>query len=258
MTTADQHLSTASVRDVSGTWQRAAMTRLLLRDAMSYLLSATLWLLLVLAVGGLIARVLGWELIAEQDLETLRLEVMADEDGVRIIGSLFALVIAAGVAAVVIPVVLAARTRVYVAAGATRRSVAVGQLVTVAVVCAYVLVLAAVVLLVAGRGVGGAMALVGAYDAGELMVVALRATASLLLAMLAGSAIAVMFLRWPWWVGTLVLAALFLIAPVAVAWGWPTFAGRTDDVTAWWAFDLGLALLAAGLYWLILRRVPVR
>lgn len=257
MTTAHAGTTTRSSRRDRRPAQWAVLTRLMLGDALSWLGIAVLVMLAVLTVGTLTTGWLGWELVAVDDLETLRLEVMAGRDGVRVVGSLFLLAGAAGIAAVVIPIVLASRTRVYVVSGATRRSVAVAQLVTVAVLTACVLLLTALVLLVVGRGVDGAMSLLRADGAGDLLLATVRGAASLLTVMLAGIAIVALFLRWPWWVGTVVLVVVFAVLPPLVALGWPVLGDRLGELSGWWASDAVTALVLAALYWWMVRRVPV-
>lgn len=109
----------------------------------------------------------------------------------------------------------------------------------------------------------GVLAAAGTLSANLLIVrafpdAAVGATGSLLLAMVAGSAVVALFLRWPWWVATLLIVALVMVVPAVVAWGWPSWAGRIDGFSGWSAFDLVLALVATALYWIVLRRVPVR
>lgn len=237
--------------------QGTALARLMLRDALSWLGISILVMSAFLAAGTLVTGWLGWELVGVDDLDTLRLEVQAGREGVRVVGSLFLLAGAAGIAAIVIPIVLAARTRVYVVSGATRRSVAGAQLVTVAVLTVCVLLVTAVVLLLAGRGIDGAMSLLRADAAGDLLIATVRGAASLLAAMLAASAIVALFLRWPWWVGTIVLTVIFAVLPWLIRLTWPVVGDGLGAVSGWWGSDVATALVLAALYWWMMRRVPV-
>ncbi len=257
MTTTHADTTTPSARGGRRPPQWAVLTRLILRDALSWLLISALVMLAFLTVGTLVTGWLGWELVRVDDLETLRLEVAAGRDGVRVVGSLFLLVGAAGVAAVVIPIILASRTRVYVVSGATRRSVAIAQLVTVAVLTVCVLLLTAVVLLVVGRGVDGAMSLLGADGPGDLLLATVRGAASLLTAMLASITIVALYLRWPWWVGTIVLVVVFAVLPPLLALTWPVTGGWLGAASGWWGSEVVTALALAALYWWMMRRLPV-
>ena len=238
--------------------QWALMARMLTADALRSLLSATGVMLLILVVGALIARWQGWELVEMTEADAIRLEVVADGDGVTIIASLFILPAAVAITSVVMAIILAARTRVYVAAGATRRAVAIGHLMTALVATAYTLLVTAVVLLVVGRGFDGALELLQADRAGDVAVLTLRAVGAVLLAVMAASAITVVFLRWQWWVGVGLLVLLFTVLPVFFVFLLPSVAEVLDAASTWWGWDLACAVLATGAYWWIIRRVPVR
>ena len=252
MTTAPVEL--APVRPAQ--WVRT--TRLLLRDALSYLVSATLVMLVVLGALVVLARWRGWDLALRANLREIGAAVEAGRDGVTIVASIFLLPMAAGVAAVIVPVVLAARTRVHLAAGATRRSLVVAQLLTTVVAAAYVMVLTVLVLLVAGHGVGGAMAVLDVGSGGELASELAHVTCGLLLAMVLGSAVVALFLRWRWWVGTAVLVLLLLVLPALTSFVSPDLAAAAADAQGWWGGKLVLAALVAAAYWWTMRRVPVR
>lgn len=257
MTSTTADAGTAAPGHPAQTPQWAVMTRLFLRDGMTYLLTATLVMLACVVVGTLVAVWQGWQLVTELDLDSIGMTVEASSQGVTIVASLFLLIGAAGVAAVVVPVVLAARLRVYVAAGATRRSVAIAQTITLVVMTVYVLVLTAVVLLVVGRGTDGAADILRAETGIGVALATVRGGGSLLLAMVAGSAVVALFLRWPWWVGTILLTVLLVLLPFLTALvlgSWTPLAG----IRAWWGFELAAAVVLAAVAWWMARRVPVR
>lgn len=237
-------------------WVRTS--RLLLRDALTYLVSATLVMLLVIGTLAAVGRWQGWDLALRADLQEIGAAVSAGRDGVTIVASVLLLPVAAGVAAVVVPVVLAARARVHLAAGATRRSLVVAQLLTTVAAAAYVTALTVVVLLVTGRGVDGAIAVTGAGSLGELASGLAHVACGLLLAMVLGSAVVALFLRWHWWVGTVVLVLLLLVLPAAASFVPPDLAAAAADAQDWWGGTLVLAGLVAAAYWWMMRRVPVR
>lgn len=237
-------------------WSRVA--RLLASEALTNLLWATGVMLLILAVGAAVARWRGWELVVVTDLDSISAEVTAGADGVRVLWSLFIVVAAVGIAAVVNQVVLACRTRVLLAAGATRRSVALGLLVSAIVMLLYVAAVTVLVTLVVGGGPTGAMSLVGADDSAELARLVVRLGGALAGGLATGTAIAALFLRWPWWVGVGALVVLGAVVPPALTLAWPGLGSAVDGATDWWGADLASAVAMAGLYWLIARRVPVR
>lgn len=259
MTTSTVDTRTATAGRPARPAQWTVMARLLTVEAMRSLLITTGVMLVVIAVGTLIAHWQGWQLVEMTEVNRLRLEVIVDsEDGVTIIASLFLLPAAAAIAAVVMAVVLAARTRVYVATGATRRAVAVGHLLMLLVMTAYVLLTTAVVLLVVGGGLGGAMELVGVDGAGEVALLSVRALGAVPLALTAASAITVLFLRWSWWVGVGLLVLLFTVLPGMFVFLLPSIADALAAASTWWGWDLSVGVLASGAYWWIIRRVPVR
>lgn len=253
-TSADASTSAAPPR---GRPQWVSVTRLLASEAMTNLLWATGVMLVIVAVGSLIAWWRGWQLVVETDVDALTVGVTGDADGVRVVMSLFIVVLAVGIAAVVNQIVLASRTRVLVASGATRRSVAIGLLGTLVAMVVYVLVVTALVLLVVGQGATGAMTVTGAEGGAELARAAVQGAAVLALSMAVGTAIAALFLRWPWWVGTVALTLFFMVLPWAVELVVSDVAPLTA-VRGWWGAELLAAALAAGVYWLIARRIPVR
>lgn len=253
-TTSTDASATSTTRRPFRPAQWAVMTRILAAQGMRSLFIATGVTFVVLAVGTLIARWRGWQLVAMTETDRVGFEVAADGDGVTIVASLFILPAAVSIAAVVMTIVLAARTRVYVATGATRRSVAVGHLLTILVMAVYVLVVTAVVLLVVGRGFDGARELVQADGAGDVATMGIRA----LFVVTAASAITALFLRWPWWVGTGVLVLFLVVLPGLTAFLLPSVAEAVDRASGWWGWDLAVAVVATGAYWWVIRRVPVR
>lgn len=237
--------------------QWPTVTRLLVAEGLRTLLITTAAMLAIGVVGSLVARWRGWQLMTTSDLDAVSFEVVADSDGVTIVASLLFVPGGVGVAALVMAFVLAARTRVFVAAGATRASVAVGNLVTAFVMTAYVLVVTGIVLAVVAGGVGRAAELLGAEGAGDLAVLAVRGLGAVLLALVGAITITTVFLRWPWWVGALVLPALAILLPWLVGWALPGLADAVGQAVGRPGFDLATAVVTAAVYWVIVRRVPV-
>lgn len=237
------------------------VARLLVAEALRSLLITTAVMLAVVLVGSVVARWRGWQLIASSDLDGLILEVAADDEVVTIVTSVLLVPTTVGIAALVMAIVLAARSRVLIAAGATRASVAIGNLVGVAVMTAYVLLLTAVVMVVVGGGVGGgvgrAAELFGAESTGDLAVLAVRGLGAVLGALVLGATITTVFLRWPWWVGALVLPAAAFVVSLLADRAWPGFADTVGQALDRPGFHLAAAVVTAWVYWLIMRRVPV-
>ena len=74
--------------------------------------------------------------------------------------------------------------------------------------------------------------------------------------LVAGSLVAALFLRWPWWVGVGALAVTLWVLPVVVA-SVPPLEAAASAVAAWpWSPGAGAVLLAAA-HWLVMRRMPV-
>ncbi|WP_131104605.1 hypothetical protein [Ornithinimicrobium sufpigmenti] len=250
--------TTSSARRDGHPAQWAVLARLLSAEALRSLLITAGVMLVVLVVGSLIARWRGWRLVSMTEPSLVTIEVVADADGVTLIASLFMLPAAVGIAALVMAIVLAARTRVYVATGATRRNVALGHLLTVLVMTACVLLAAVVVLLVVGRGPEGARELLQAGSARDVALLSVRGLGAVVLALTAGSAITVLFLRWPWWVGVGILTLLFVVLPLVTRFLLPEVAEAVTAASARWGWGLAGAVVAAGVYWWLMRRVPVR
>lgn len=252
--------ATRTVTPTTGTQERPqwrAVAGLLVPEALRNLLWATATMLLFLALGALVARWRGWELASTTWPGTVGVEVTADADGVLLVVSPVFLVAGAVAAmALVNQVVLAARTRVLVASGATRRSVVLGLFSTLVVMTLYVLLVAAVVLVVAGRGLEGGMSLVLADDAGDLVLLALRAVGAVAVSLAAATGVVAVFLRWPWWVGTTVIVASFVLGPWLAAE--VQVRGLLQAPLGWWGRDLVLAVVIGALTWFVMRRVPVR
>ncbi|MDO5739845.1 MAG: hypothetical protein Q4P07_06820 [Ornithinimicrobium sp.] len=238
--------------------QWTSMTRLLLPDAARSLLIATVVMLALLATTTLFAWWRGWELVTMTDTDVIGVEVAAGKDGVTLVASLFLMPVAAGVAAVVMAIVLAARTRVFLAAGATRRSLATAHLVTLLVMMLYVLAVTAVVLLVVGRGTDGALDLVIAGGGADAVLLVAAAAGSVLMALVGASLITAIFLRWPWWVGVGALAVVIVLLPAVVEVAWPALADTVGRLMDWWGFNLVAVVPTAAIYWLVMRRMPVR
>ena len=237
--------------------QGLVVTRLLVSEGLRTLLITTATMLAIGVVGSLVARWRGWQMITTADLDAMSLEVMADGDGVTIVTSLLFVPGGVAIAALVMAIVLAVRTRVLVAAGATRASVAIGNLVTVVAMTAYVLVVTGVVIAVIGGGVARAAELLGAEGAADLAELTIRGLGAVLMALVGCTTITTIFLRWRWWVGALVLPAAAILLPLLVGWAWPALADAVGQAIGRPGFDLATAVLTAGLYWLIVRRVPV-
>jgi hypothetical protein len=237
--------------------QWRAVARLQVAEAMRSLLITTAVTIVILVAGGLVARWQGWQLMASDDLRGMSLQVEASGDSVVIIASLPLLVGAVGIAALVVAIVVASRTRVLVAAGATRGSVAAGQLVTLAVMTAYVMLVAAVVVAALAPFTGGVDGMLGVDDPGAVALLALRGVGAVLMALVAATAITAVFLRWRWWVGVVGLVVLGVLVPWLVAAVAPGLGDVVSRFSAWPASDLLLVVPGAVVYWLVVRRVPV-
>lgn len=160
------------------------------------------------------------------------------------------------IAAVVHQIVLTCLTRVLVAAGATRRSVAVGLGVTAVFHVLYVTAVTVAVLLVIGRNVDGARSLLSADSAADLAVLTAQAAGSVAVGLVAAMAVTALFLRWPWWVGAIGLTLAFAVLPALTRLLWPEVGSLLAQPTAWWGSQLLLTLVCAGAFWWLLRRVP--
>lgn len=234
-------------------WQR--VTRLVLGEAMRNVLWATGITLAVMTIAALIARWRGWEVIVARDMDSLTMQVTEDGDGVRVVWSLLIVAVAVAIAAIANQIVQVTRTKVFLASGATRGSVAVAMLITAAVMLLYVVAVTAVVVLIVGRGLDGAMSLIGADGGAELATMTVHFVGTLAAGLAAGPAIVALFQRWPTWVGVVILVALGLALPL---FSGLTFGPRLESVIGWWGTDLVMAVVWAGVYWVVARRVPVR
>lgn len=233
--------------------QWRSLARLFTTEGMRNLLWATGFMLAFLVLGALLASVFGWQLVVLHDTDSLLVEATASaEDGVTIVWSLFLIPLAAAIAAIVDQIMLACRARVLVANGATRRSVALALLVAGAAMLLYVVLVATVALLVVGRGPSGAMGLL------DENTVALRFVGALAAGLAAGPVVVALFQRWHWWIGTVVLGASAVLLPIVGSRALGPVDDLIDAATGWWGTDLVLAVLLAGAYWLIVRRMPVR
>lgn len=233
--------------------QWVTVGRLLAGEALHHLLWAVGVMVAIIVVGSLVARWRGWEIVpVGAGPGDLFVQVTADDVGVRVVASWVIVVVGVGIAAIVNQVVLASRTRVLVAAGATRRSVATGLVLSAVAMTVVLLLLAGVALAVFGDELGDAGPL---PDTGAVLLV--RLAGSLLLGMGGGMLVVALFQRWHWWVGTVVLAALIWVVPVVLALTLPSVWAAVEAAAGWWGWELSLAVVALGLYWLVARHVPV-
>ncbi|AXH96150.1 hypothetical protein [Ornithinimicrobium avium] len=247
----------AARQDHAVQWVRVA--RLLTTEALRHLFWAIGVLVAIVVVGSLVAWWQGWEIVpADVGPAELFVQVTADTSGVRIVASWVVFVVGAAIAAIVNQAVLASRTRVLVGAGATRRSVATGLVSSMLAMTALVLVYAGVVLLVVGAGHGPGVAAAGASSGSGLLLLMVRLTGALVLGMTGAMLVVALFQRWQWWVGAVVLAVFFWVAPALLAIVLPPVWAWLEAAAGWWGSNLVLAVGTLVVYWLVARRVPVR
>ena len=237
--------------------QWRSLGRLQVLEALRGLTITALVTLAVLAAMALVSRWQGWDLAVVDEGEWDGPPLLIDAGRTVLWVSLVVLPISVGIGAIVHAVLGTARSRVYLATGATRRQVTLAHLLTIAVMTVYVLAVALVVLLVLGRGPAGALEILGSEALGgpvQAVGVAVGAAAA---PMLAAAGITALFLRWPWWVGTSVLVVIFVLLPM-VAGFVPPVGEALDRADAWWGSDLVVAVLLTGVFVGIMRRVPVK
>lgn len=231
--------------------QWVSMSRFFLGHALSTMLWTTGVTLAIAVIGAS----LGWqvEVIVDSDSSIIGLKSGGD-DALNL--WLLLVVASVAIAAVVHQIVLTCLTRVLVAAGATRRSVAVGLGVTAVFHVLYVTAVTVAVLLVIGRNVDGARSLLSADSAADLAVLTAQAAGSVAVGLVAAMAVTALFLRWPWWVGAIGLTLAFAVLPALTRLLWPEVGSLLAQPTAWWGSQLLLTLVCAGAFWWLLRRVP--
>lgn len=171
--------------------------------------------------------------------------------------------VAAGFGAFVLAIVQTATfSRTMVATGATRAAVAIATLLNGVWMILLVTALAAVVLALEASFAGGWIASTFGLAPGATFADGvpglLGATGMTALAIVGGMAIAAVFLRWPWWVGVgllaLVLWVIPILAPFVVT---EAMASTISAVAALPGTPAVGAVLLAGAYWLVMRRLPV-
>lgn len=257
MTTTDTTAGSTTGRAATDDRQWWSLARLQVTDALRGLTITALVTLVVLAVMALVSRWQGWDVVVMDEVEWGGPPLLIEGGRTVLWISLVVLPISVGIAAIVHAVVGTARSRVYLATGATRRQVTLAHLLTIAVMTAYVLAVAAVVLLVLGRGPDGALDILGSEVAGGGVQVAVVALGAVVAPQLAAATITALFLRWPWWVGTSVLVVIFVLLPL-VAGFLPPLGEALERADAWWGSDLLTAVVLVGVFVGIMRRVPVK
>ncbi|MGB3186997.1 MAG: hypothetical protein WBG36_14285 [Ornithinimicrobium sp.] len=231
--------------------QWLVVAKLLGVEALRGLLSATAVIVGVALAMYVLGRRLGWQFIEAPGGEAT-LGVFVNGQSVAVVGAAGWVPIAVGTAAIVMGIVLTAtRTRTLISVGITRRAIVVGTAVTLAGIVIYTLLVAALVTLVIGPAI--AVEFLGGDGSDPTAVIASE-TSSLILGVVGGAAVTVMFLRWPWWVGVLALAALSITLSAAGAGG---ALDRASAAGLPWIF-LAFAVLLAVAYWAMMRRLPVR
>ncbi|GAA1177271.1 hypothetical protein GCM10009584_18450 [Ornithinimicrobium humiphilum] len=238
--------------------QWRAVGRLLTAEALTNLLFTTGVLLGVSGLAALMSWWRGWRLQLDADVDGFLVGFTADGVGAPLISWLLLVAIGVALSGIANVVVLACRTRVLVVAGATRRSIALGLLLTTAATALWSLLVAAVVLLVVGGGVDGAASLVGADGAGGLALAGLAGLGSYAMLTMLSLLVVALFLRWPWWVGVSALVLVWGLVPLAIALTRPGLAAALDELGDRGATGYAVALVAAALAWLVVRRAPVR
>jgi hypothetical protein len=236
--------------------QGAVTARFLVRQGLVQLLGVTAVMLVLLTLWYAVARWRGWTIVTETDADGWMFAVTAEPGQVTAVVSLLLVPAGVAVASFVVAIVLAATyTRMMISAGATRASVATGQLAAVLAMTLYLVVLTALALVIGG-GAAIIPELLGAQDSGEVGGLAFRGLGTVLLWLVGGVAIATIFLRWPWWVGVGVLVLVFWGVPLLSALV-PPVGAVLGSLFAPAVSHLVLAVALALAYWLMVRRVPV-
>ena len=188
-----------------------------------------------------------------------------DADGTVVIGfttTIFGIPLAAvAIAAFVVSIAtVGSFTRPLLATGATRSALALAHLAHVLLLALAASALAAAVLALeaafAGGWIGSTFGLAPGDTFADGVPALVQGFLGALAGLVAGSLVAALSLRWPWWVGVGALAVTLWVLPVVVA-SVPPLEAAASAVAAWpWSPGAGAVLLAAA-HWLVMRRMPV-
>ncbi len=168
---------------------------------------------------------------------------------------------AVGIAAFFLAIVqTAGYTRALVAHGATRTSLTIAQLahgLWLAVVTGLLSLLVLILEVnLAGGWILSTFGLAEGDTVADGIPTVIRGFGLVLLSVLAGSVIAGIFLRWPWWVGVGLLVTVLWVLPWLSVWFRP-LADLGSALAAWpGAIPTGVVLLAAT-HWFVMRRTSV-
>ncbi|MGB7449035.1 MAG: hypothetical protein WA892_07900 [Ornithinimicrobium sp.] len=226
------------------------MSKLLATEGLRAMLSATAAMAAVaMALYGL-ARFLGWEFVEARD--DVMLGVVADQRSVVVVVTAGWLPVAISTAAIVVAIVLtASRTRMLISAGLTRRAIMLGTGVTLVVLLAYALVMGALITLFLGPPATAGFMGAESTEASSLLA---NGVSGLALGLVGSVTVTVLFLRWTWWVGVLVLVPLCITLSFTGAVGALEAVGSVGLPWMLWA----VAGVLAFAYWAMMRRLPVR
>ncbi|MGB3257775.1 MAG: hypothetical protein WBA72_07270 [Ornithinimicrobium sp.] len=246
-------MSATNADRVSPGPQWLVVSRLLATEGMRALLSATVVMAGFALCFFLVARSQGWGFAEASD--DMLFGVVADQRSVVFVVTSGWLPIAIGTAAIIVSIVLTAtRTRLLISVGLTRHAITVGTAVMAVTLVSYAVLVGGIVTLFLGpSALAGYLGADGA-DVTNLLV---TGTSSLVLGVVAAIVVTVLFLRWSWWVGVLVLMAFGLTRLAILLSG----VAGVFDTRAWTEVPWGLWLFTAALgvaYWAMMRRLPVR
>lgn len=231
--------------------QWLVVTRLLAGQALRSLLVVTGILIAVSLVLYGLGRQFGWRFI-EATQDEVSVGVIADQDSVSMVVSAALIPLGLSLAAIVVVAVLVAtRTRLLITVGLTRHAIPLGTAATMLLAAAGVLLVTAVV--VALLGTSAAFELIGA-DRSEGATVVATGVSGLAVGLLGGVTVTVLFLRWPWWIGVLVLAGLSIGLSVV---GSTVGLGEASPPEVSWT-RFAVATILAFAYWAMMRRLAVR
>lgn len=168
---------------------------------------------------------------------------------------------AVGLAAFVVAVAhVGGFTRPILASGATRTALASAQIAHALLLAVAASAVAAVVLALEVAFAGGWIGSTFGLGPGDSFADGVPALAGgfggALGAMLAGSLVVAVFLRWRWWVGVGMLATVAWVIPALAAWVEPLGTALTAFAAWPGAMPLGVVGLAVA-HWFVLRRLPV-